>query len=103
MLTRTLAAILILTVAGSLHAQRHSAGDFWRSIAEEDLRRYFAFLENCNEPAKIEIAIVESTTLQAGTVRSVERWSLTGCSRVRSYRVIFNPDSATGLSFKELP
>ena len=41
MLTRTRAAIFLLAVAGSLHDQRDTAGDFWRNIAEEDLRRYF--------------------------------------------------------------
>lgn len=103
MLTRTLAVLLLFTTAGSLNAQPKSAGDFWRGIAEEDLRRSFSFSENCPGPATIETVIVETTTLQTGSIRSVERWSLSGCNKVRSYRVVFNPDPVTGLSFKAWP
>jgi len=103
MLLRKRALPLLCVAAGSLHAQPSSGADVWKGIAEEDLRRSFSIYENCPEPAKIAISLVESTALQNGAVRLVERWSLTGCNRERSYQVIFNPDLGTGLSYKSWP
>lgn len=103
MLLRKLAVSLVCATAGSLYAQSSSGDEFWKGIAEEDLRRNFSFNERCPEPAQIAISLVESTVLQSGAVRLVERWSLTGCNRERNYRVIFNPDLDSGLSYKLWP
>jgi hypothetical protein len=72
-------------------------------MTEEDLRRGFAFFEKCQENAQLVIIVIERSELQSGQVRTVERWSFTGCDRVREYQVTFNPDPFTGSSYRLWP
>ena len=98
-----LLASLLLVLSPSVFSQVASDQNFWRSITEEDLRRGFAFFENCQEKAQLVTIVIERAELQIGQVRSVERWSFTGYDRVREYQVSFNPDPFTGSSYKLWP
>ena len=98
----TLLASLLLVLSPSVFPQGAS-DQYWRSITEEDLRRGFAFFEKREEKAQLITIVIERSELHGGQVRSVERWSFTGCGRVREYQVTFNPDSFTRSSYKLKP
>lgn len=93
----------LLSICSSAFPQLVSDEMYWRSITEIDLRGAFIFYEKCPEKAQLDTTVIERSELQSGIFRSVERWTFTGCEKVREYQVTFYPDLYTGSSYRLWP
>jgi hypothetical protein len=73
---------------------------FLRTVADEDLRKLFALDANCRERLSITSEVIDVTPVSDRVARVTEKWTVIGCNQKYVWRVIFNPDSGTGMSYR---